>query len=198
MRKEERTMRMISNRRAIPLAVVATWGMLLVARWLLRFVTVTGFSMRPVLDEGDHVIALRTPPGRIRRGSLVVCRDPLEGRTVVARARDAVTGRVIELHPQLTDYYVKRVVGTPGERVWPRAGLIDPPPGSGADGSVVVPPESFWLEGETSLSQDSTLWGPVRRERILGVVIWSSGADRNRPPTYRRTSAKHPAGDGNT
>lgn len=52
-------------------------GLLLVAR-VLRRVEVTGGSMRPTLEPGDRVLAVRAR--RARAGDLVVVRDPRDPR----------------------------------------------------------------------------------------------------------------------
>lgn len=74
------------------------------ARWLLVLpVRVRGGSMLDTLRDGDRLIALRPPArlGRLRRGDIVICRYPGDKR-----------------------YYIKRVVGLPGETIEARAGVV--------------------------------------------------------------------------
>lgn len=133
------------------------------ARRLLLHVTVEGDSMQPALGDGDHVLAVRTPPAPIRRGTLVVGRTP---ETSPGFVRFGEGADAVELEPVHRPVFVKRVVGLPGDEVTPRN-----TPAGAAGGTVLVPPGHVFVEGEAAYSQDSGLWGPVPRERILGLAV---------------------------
>jgi signal peptidase I len=109
---------------------------------------VEGESMAPALMPGDWVVAVR--PRRIRRGDVVVLEDP---RTPG-----------FEL--------VKRIVGLPGDRL-EVTGTWE----AGDVAGVVLGADEFWVEGDLpERSTDSRTFGPVRRDRIRGVVLvryWS-------------------------
>lgn len=118
-----------------------------VRRWLL-YVTVHGNSMAPEFRHGDGVLAVRTPPGKVRRGRVVVGLTPdshLDPEAVAAG---------------IPPHFVKRVVGVSGDRV------------ERPDGTVItVPDGSYYLRGEAEYSVDSDVWGPVEGSRLMGVVL---------------------------
>ena len=81
-------------------AMTLAAGLVLLARRRLLVVTVDGDSMRPALQPGDRVLALRRGPGhRLRPGRMVICRMPVVGVS----------------EPPLI---VKRVTGLPDGQVW--------------------------------------------------------------------------------
>jgi signal peptidase I len=87
--------------------------------------------MEPALYPGDFLVA--TKSGAIRRGALVVVERP--------------DGRGFEL--------VKRVVGTPGDRI---------------DNRLLQPGE-YWVVGDQpARSTDSGAFGPVAKADIKGIV----------------------------
>lgn len=122
---------------------------------------VRGWSMAPTLLHGQRVLVRRLGRAPLRRGDIVVLREP--------------TAEGVES--------VKRIVGLPGERVEVRGGratvdgrALDEPYllGGGGDG-----PEGSWRAGEGEhfvlgdnrvRSIDSRTYGPVRREHIVGRV----------------------------
>ena len=110
---------------------------------------VEGESMAPALMPGDWVLVVR--PRRIRRGDVVVLEDP---RTPG-----------FEL--------VKRIVGLPGDRL-EVTGTWE----AGDVAGVVLGAGEYWVKGDApERSTDSRTFGPVRRERIRGVVLvryWSA------------------------
>ncbi|MCS7206777.1 MAG: signal peptidase I [Dehalococcoidia bacterium] len=127
-----------------------------------RRVVVRGWSMAPTLLPGDYLLvdtsAYRSAPPQ--RGDIVVVRDPH--------------------HPHRL--LVKRVVALPGEKV-EEAGEGVLRPAEDGNGGAAPGPRSWTLgEGEYFLrgdgepfSRDSRVFGPVRREAILGrawLVYW--------------------------
>lgn len=139
------------NRR-IAVAAAAVAGALW---WWRPFrVAVSGPSMRPALDDGDFLVAVRAR--RLARGDVVVVRRP-DGLEVV-----------------------KRLVGLPGERVRVAGGRVrvDGLPleepwahGDGPAGEWHIGPGEYLVLGDDrSRSTDGRSFGPVARGDVRGVV----------------------------
>ncbi|MDP7084652.1 MAG: signal peptidase I [Dehalococcoidia bacterium] len=126
---------------------------------------VNGDSMLPSLSSGESVLAvrLRLPGGRVRRGDVVVLRNP------------AGTGR----------FYIKRIIGLPGEDIRLEGGLVYvnevPVEETYLNRGTAAPkgdrrewwtgPEEYVVLGDNrNDSQDSRAFGPVNRHVILGRV----------------------------
>lgn len=174
---------------------VAEWTVLVVAAVLIAIVVRTyvfqvfyipSESMVPTLEINDRVLVskLSYEIGDPARGDIVVFEAP----------KEAETGDIKDL--------VKRVVGLPGETIEGRNGriyidgrLLDETylpegitskdfnrctveqvgascPGEGFH----VPPNSYFMLGDNRLSsRDSTVFGPITRESMVGkmfLVIW--------------------------
>ncbi|HEX2030449.1 MAG TPA: signal peptidase I [Actinomycetota bacterium] len=135
-------------------AAVAT-AALLRASGAFRF-EVRGASMRPTLEPGDWLLAIRS--GRPRRGDIVVVRHPGGGPEVV-----------------------KRVVGLPGERVSTdgRTVWVDGRPatepyarGAGPPGEWRLGPAEVVVLGDArGLSTDSRSFGPVPLSAVEGRAV---------------------------
>ena len=105
--------------------------------WLRPFrVLVAGESMAPTLSTGDRLVVAR--PGHLRRGHVVVVRPP---------------GSRVEM--------VKRIAGTPGDRVE-----------LGPGGAWTLGPEEYLVLGDNpEASTDARSFGPVPRSAIAGRVV---------------------------
>lgn len=145
-----------SARRALATAAAVAGGAALVrALGAFRF-EVRGSSMRPSLEPGDWLLAMR--PRRPRRGDLVVLRHPDRGFEVV-----------------------KRVVGLPGERVrtdgrrvWVGGRALAEPyaHGTGASGEWEVPAGHVVVLGDDrGHSTDSRTFGTVNVARLSGRAV---------------------------
>ncbi len=151
-----------------PLIVTAAAGLMLLARRVLLYVRVEGDSMRPVLADGDRVLALRSPPARVTRGAVVVGRSPTAaGDPPIRFIVRGHSGEVVVLHDEHSDFFVKRVTGVAGDRM---------------HRGVRVPAGSYFVEGSAIYSVDSRVWGPVAGERILGRVLWRMRRGRRTAP----------------
>lgn len=150
--------------------LVALWvGLLALNRASRR---VVGGSMRPALDPGEFILVLSVRSRQLRRGDVVVVRDPR--------------------YPSRET--VKRVVGLPGEHVTVRcdrlevAGIpydepyvrheINPKRVSQQSVAWTVPPRHVVVLGDDrGWSTDSRVFGPVPDALVVGRV-----AARLRPP----------------
>jgi len=159
----------------------AEWAILIVAALVIAIVIRTfvfqafyipSESMVPTLKIGDRVLVnklsykLHDP----RRGDIVVFKAPEAART--AEIKDLV----------------KRLVGLPGDTIEGRDGQIFingralSEPYLPADvksrtfGPEKVPPDSYFMLGDNrQYSKDSTFFGPIKRDQLIGRVfmrIW--------------------------
>jgi signal peptidase I len=145
------------SRRTAVAGVLAAVAVALAAgavRWRYAVVTVRGPSMEPDLTDGDRVLVRRCGLRHLRRGQLVIFREPEPGQ----RTRPAwLTGAATK-----NTWVIKRVAALPG----------DPVPESvrAATGDAdVVPPRSLVVLGSPSFSRDSRHWGLIPAREVLGV-----------------------------
>ncbi|MFN2555904.1 MAG: signal peptidase I [Nitriliruptorales bacterium] len=170
----------VPARRTRLAAFVAVWlGLLAFNRAVRR---VAGGSMRPALHPGDVILVLPARRRGLRRGDVVVVRDPRNP------ARETV----------------KRVVGLPGERVTVRgdtlvvAGIPHDEPyvhnrrglaRSRPSGSWMVPPSCVFVLGDDrECSTDSRTYGPLPRELVVGRVAVGLWPPRSPPHVVPRPS----------
>jgi signal peptidase I len=160
---------------ARPLPVVAVWARdllvsLAISAFIIIFlyqpVKVEGTSMMPGLEDQERIFVnkfvYRWEP--IQRGDIVVFRYP----------RDT------------TKSYIKRVIGTAGDRIRIENGQVyvngealdeDYVPSDYADarsyGEVVVPSNSYFVLGDhRTMSNDSRDFGPVNERFIYGKAVF--------------------------
>ena len=168
------------------LILVAAFGLwYVIDGWVVKPYKIPSASMEPTLQEGDRVLVARFiyhlhGP---RRGDVVVFHPPGTGSTV---QRGATT--------EASVYFIKRVIGLPGETVEGRNGhvqvckahevdcrsLTEPylmSPGQVADfGPVTVPKGQYFVMGDNrGDSDDSRDWGTLPRGNIIGgafAIYW--------------------------
>ncbi len=125
--------------------------------------------------------------------------DRLVVEKVLYRFRTPATGEVIVFEPPalLQEYgysadraFIKRIIGTPGDKVEVRRGLVyrngqplvesyiaEPPQYEMP--SVTVPPNQFFVMGDNrNNSNDSHVWGFLPRKNIIGRAVfrfWTPG-----------------------
>ena len=150
-------------------------------------------SMLPTLEIGDHLLVNKFIYG---------LRIPLVGKRIL-ELREPVRGDVIVfIYPEdRTKDFIKRVIGTPGDRIEVRDKVVfvngqriddphafyDPPSPQALHnprdnfGPYVVPPHKVFVMGDNrDHSHDSRFWGPVDIDDILGkafILYWSWDSD---------------------
>jgi signal peptidase I len=133
----------------VAVAVVAAIG---AVRWCYCLVTVRGPSMEPDLADGDRLVVRRCGLRGLRRGRLVIFREP-----GLARRRSAwLMGAAQNL------WVIKRVAALPGDLV---PDVVRP----AAGGRTVVPARAIVALGDTTGSRDSREWGFIPASHIFGV-----------------------------
>jgi signal peptidase I len=143
--------------------VVVAAATLAVRTFLLTPVGVAGASMEPTVHDGDVVLVARTvtTTAELRRGDLVVFRDPL-GSLSVKRVLGLPGDRVAMLDARLT------VDGEFVDEPYVDLSRID----GTYLGQVVVPDGSVFVLGDNrSRSIDSREYGPVAEDAVLGRVL---------------------------
>lgn len=146
-------------------AGVAVWlGVRALSRASRR---VAGQSMQPSLRPGELVVVV--PAWRIRRGDVVVVRDPRHPQCETVKRVLGLPGEVVELgDPQLL------VDGVAHPEPW----LPDSAAAGGAGGWRVPPGHVVVLGDNRGHSTDSRSYGPVPRALVVGRVVaprrWSA------------------------
>lgn len=150
------------NKRAMVFLLFAVAAFGLADRFLVGAGRVADVSMLPSLKPGDYFLINKLvyrlhPP---RRGDLVVVRAPN--------------------HPRW--YYVKRVIGLPGEtlslsegNVYLNGERLTEPYARGSTypnlPPIRIPEGSYFLMGDNRMdSEDSRQFGPVSKKKILGKL----------------------------
>jgi len=116
--------------------------------------------MEPTLKPGDKVISFRAR--EIKRGDLVVFKNPLNKKEIL----------------------VKRVIALPGETISIKGGkvfvngkyLYEPyikEPPSYYLSTTKIPPNHYFVLGDNrNNSEDSSVYGPIPRDLIIGKDIF--------------------------
>lgn len=151
--------------KALVVAVLIAWG---IHQFLFQQYVVDGRSMVPALQNGDRLLVDKIPYdlGPPKRGDVIVFRAPAE-----------------YAGPQ-GEYWVKRVIGLPGDTVAVKHGhlILDgrrvpetfingPMDPSKDSGPFKVPPGTVFVMGDNrNLSFDSRYVGPIADSQIVGRV----------------------------
>ncbi|MBM3272141.1 signal peptidase I [Candidatus Kaiserbacteria bacterium] len=153
--------------------VVIAVGALVIASLIRFFIAepfvVSGPSMSPTLEPGDYLVIDRLSYrfAAFERGDIIVFRYPLD----------------------VSSYFIKRIVGLPGETIEIGDGAISlvtedgarkqllegpfPPQGKRHDriSSVTLGADEYFVVGDNrDASDDSRDWGPLRERYIVGRV----------------------------
>jgi len=146
--------------------------------------------MEPTLKIGQRVLVNRLvfdfqAP---RRGDIVVFHPPTELICAVAVSTAEPCPRG-DGHPSST-YFVKRVIGLPGDRISIREGhpvingheLTDEPyiapcgnePECNMPQTITIPPGRYFMMGDNrGDSDDSRFWGPIPESWMVGEVFFT-------------------------
>lgn len=160
-------------------ALATVWvGLLALNRASRR---VTGDSMRPTLAPGDVVLVLPLRSGRLRRGDVIVIRDPRDPARETVKRIVGLSGDHIAMRGDTLE-----IAGVPYDEPYAHRG---PEPGRGSwSVSWRVPPRHVVVLGDDrGWSTDSRVYGPVSHSLVVGRV-----AARLRPPGRAPHVAPHP------
>ena len=171
---------------------VAFIVMLPVRLFLIQPFIVSGNSMAPAFTDGNYLVIdeLYTQHETLERGDVVIFRYPLD--------------------PSL--YYIKRIVGMPGETMTIDKGAVSIDKRDGTRQVLVVPrpsiteltqvepiitklakDEYFVLGDNRSESSDSREWGPLQSKFIIGralMRIWPLNSIEILPGSIASTSVE--------
>ncbi len=142
----------------------ATAAVVAVLRSSMVIITVAGLSMAPGFVPGDRVLVRRRVRGALRVGIVVLLPEPGTSGRVRPRGLSAARSTTaLRRH----SWVIKRVAAMPGDAV--------PPTVRDAVGGIsVVPPGMLVVLGDNvAQSADSRLWGFMRADDVLGVVVRS-------------------------
>lgn len=153
----------------VEIAIVAVGAVFLIRTFLIQPFLVSGASMVPTFADGDYLLIdqityrFREP----ERGEVVVFRSPSDEST----------------------YFIKRIIGLPGETVTIKNGAITianeankkgfkleesyipQNVATRGDESFVLGPNGYLLLGDNrSYSFDSRSWGALEKDKIVGLV----------------------------
>jgi len=124
----------------------------------VKFYEVISRSMEPTLTVGDRIIAIK--PEKLKRKDIVVIKDP-EGEK---------------------DILTKRIIGLPGEKIVVKKGNVYINDTKISEPYIKEKPlyilekkisenHYFLLGDNRNDSEDSSVWGPVPKELIIGKVV---------------------------
>ena len=157
---------------------------LLINAFVFQRMVVAGPSMEPGLKDGDSLFVQKVAHTFSRLpddGAVVVLDSRIERQRSV---RDDLTESVHRLLKQPDYFYVKRVIGRPGDTIEIKNGLVfrngrqlDEPyikdrNGRDRDRVFAVPPGHLFVMGDNrNNSMDSRYFGSIPLEHCLGVVF---------------------------
>jgi len=152
----------------LKLVVIALIITLPIRYFVIQPFFVLGASMQPTFQNGDYLIIneISYRVGQPNRGDVIVFRYPYNP----------------------SEYYIKRVIGLPGETISIHDNQITikndarpegfalketylPPEMTGGDIEKTLGPDEYFVLGDNrEASSDSRSWGPLKREFITGKV----------------------------
>ncbi len=140
---------------AIGIGVIAVLAGLRVV-WRYTIAVVHGSSMEPTLWAGDRLLVRRCALAKLRRGDIVVIREP----HLPARAAERLAW--LPVSPGLSRFLVKRAVAVPGDPLPPAMRAPD----------EVVPQGAIVILGDNPFeSRDSRLYGYIHEEHVVGRAV---------------------------
>ena len=218
------------GRELLTIVVAAAVLTLLVKAFVIQVYRIPSASMENTLQIGDRVLVNKVVYHfrGIARGDVVVFSGqdswgpdapPPSGNPVVRVADDVLSG--LGLHSDQT-YYIKRVIGLPGDRVACCTDgkvtvngvplnegqyLFPGNPPSTFKFSVVVPSGHLWVMGDHRSDSDDSRYHPgdpgggaIPENQVVGrafLIIWPPSQLRDLPiPTTFQQAALHPGAAG--
>lgn len=147
-------------------------------------------SMEPTLQIGQRVLVNRLVYDfhKPRRGEVVVFHPPSQLTCAVPVGAEEPCPQAVKTHGG--DYFVKRIIGLPGDRLSVREGhpvingheLTHEPyvapcgesPECNMPKTIVIPPGHYFMMGDNrGDSDDSRFWGPIPESWIVGAVFFT-------------------------
>ena len=166
----------------IVLILVAALGLWYITNgWVVKPYRIPSASMEPTLNVGDRVLVNRFiyrfhDP---RRGDIIVFHPPGRGDEAIRNA-----------NTEASVYYIKRIVGLPGETIMGRDGHVEicTAPSVGCHvlnepylhqkatasdfGPIQIPQGRYFMMGDNrAISDDSRDWGTLPRSYIIGKAF---------------------------
>jgi signal peptidase I len=164
--------------------IIAVVAVFLVRTFVAQPFLVSGASMEPTFHNGNYLLIdelayrFRVP----ERGEVIVFKYPGDHKS----------------------YFIKRIIGLPGERVVIEDGAVSvygagetkvlaenylPPGAASGRAEVTLEGDQYFVMGDNrSFSYDSRNWGPLKRDEIVGLVrfrLWPvNEVMAFTPPTY--------------
>jgi len=132
-----------------------------------RVYQVPTHAMEPTIRAGAHILVMRWPAGRtnVRRGDIVVFRDPDEPESLYTKRAVAIAGETIELREGKLF-----LDGIPFHEPYVVKPAAD---GSEAFGPVKVPEGHIFVMGDNrDSSRDSRSFGPLPLKSVVGWVVF--------------------------
>ena len=150
----------------IRFAFLAALVVLPVRFFIAQPFVVSGASMVPTFDSGDYLIidevSYRFEPPK--RGEVVVFRFPLEQKKFLIKRVAGLPGETIEIRG---DTVTVTNAAHPNGFVWTQGVFASS--GRRAEQKVTLAGDEYFVLGDNrDQSADSRLWGPLKRELIVG------------------------------
>jgi signal peptidase I len=191
--KQPQTLLSVVRETAV-LVVLAILLAVLFKTFLVQAFYIPSGSMEPTLDVSDRVLVEKVSYrfGDVTDGDVIVFVHDLPGvepesGNPVARFFSGL-GQAVGVAPPSSRDFIKRVVGTPGDRISCQQGklvrngqVVNEPylaPGTTTDNCtpVTVPAGKLYVMGDNrNNSEDSRTFGPIERSSVVGrafVRIW--------------------------
>lgn len=131
----------------------------------------TGPGMEPTMQSGQRVMAIKICPAMcdMKRGDLVVMKDPRNKKDFVVRRIVALGGEQVEVSNSAVSVVSKEHPG--GEKLVEDY-AIGPTEARTDKGWVKVPAKAYYLLADNRPEgEDSRLWGTIGSELIIGKVV---------------------------
>lgn len=178
----------------VPIVVVALGIAIGIQAFLVKPFRIPSESMVPTLKIGQRVLVNRLA-GDPERGDVLVFKPPKGAEASTCGVSSSGAQPCPESTPGKAEtYYIKRVVGLPGDRLAVKQGrvyiggkiqdepFVNPDAQCGIcnmPDEIVIPEGQYYMMGDNrGQSSDSRVWGPVPKDNIIGkafATYWPPG-----------------------